>query len=524
LRAKNFLTAILILLITYIPANGEESNPIIDYFIIYYPSISPNGDGIKDSTPIKVHIPSPCNTVAVTVEDTLLTTVFDTLFSISTPDTGEYTFSWDGTDSSGTLLPEDRYIIHLHAENDTTTTDEYREMVVDTTCPSITLERIEPGIYLPGMEGKEERVIFYYSLSNIGPGDSITITMKYPDLTEEVLLIDRKTSGNHAMEWSGDETLADGYYTITIRADDEAGNYGQDSGQFEVDTKAPDISFTTEVPERTNNPPKTICGWCYDRNGIDGPTFTWKNIYQIQPDTIYSENDTLFWRVDIEDSVLSGGIPIEGAYELGVSCADTFGHSSEESISFHIDITAPPPPTLYSLPARVIDKEIDISGISDKDRADYISLYHIVGNDTSIATKKLVVSEFTFSVELTEGDNTFWAIAEDEAGNMSTPSNTVRVEYRISNELRVPEVFREVDYFRVYSQSQINSVTVEIFTVNGEHVRKLSSNGPSQRIDIPWDLKNDDGKPVNNGPYLVIFRIEYSGRTSIEKRLIAVVR
>jgi len=524
LRTIILLTVILILLTIYIPVHSEESNQIIDYFIIYYPSISPNGDGIKDSTPIKLHIPSPCNTVAVTVEDTLLTTVFDTLFSTSAPDTGEYTFSWDGTDSSGTLLPEDRYIIHLHAENDTTTTDEYREMVVDTTSPSVTLERIEPGIYLPGIEGKEERVIFYYSLSNIGSGDSITITLKYPDLTEEVLLIDRKTSGNYTLEWSGDETLADGYYTITIRADDEAGNYGNDSGQFEVDTKAPDISITTELPERTNNPPDNICGWCSDRNGIEGPTFTWKKIYQIQPDTIYAENDTLFWRVDIEDSVLSGGIPIEGAYELSVSCSDTFGHLSEESISFHIDITPPPPPSLYSLPARVIDKEIDVTGISDKEQADYISLFHLVGNDTSIATKKLVVSEFTFLVELIEGENTFWAIAEDEAGNVSAPSNTLRVEYRVSNELRVPEVFREANYFRVYSQSQINSVTVEIFTVNGEHVRKLSSTGASPRIDILWDLKNDDGEPVNNGPYLVVFRIEYPGRTSIEKRLIAVVR
>ena len=48
--------------------------------------------------------------------------------------------------------------------------------------------------------------------------------------------------------------------------------------------------------------------------------------------------------------------------------------------------------------------------------------------------------------------------------------------------------------------------------------------GPAVSFDIPWDLTNDDGEAVKNGPCLVVIVIETASGSTVDKAFIAVVR
>ena len=42
---------------------------LVDYFLVQYPSISPNGDGIRDSSIVRVGLADTCGTLLLTLED-----------------------------------------------------------------------------------------------------------------------------------------------------------------------------------------------------------------------------------------------------------------------------------------------------------------------------------------------------------------------------------------------------------------------------------------------------------------------
>jgi len=280
--------------------------------------------------------------------------------------------------------------------------------------------------------------------------------------------------------------------------DDEAGNSSSDNGFFEVDNAGPAIVFVDSLPYYTNNTPQVIEGTCFDRNGVEGLELSWNNSPPVAPDSTFEVGDTLHWLFNVEDSVKSQGVYVEGQYKLSVSCSDSFGHSTTKVMTFYIDTTPPAPPYLRPVPARVNDRELVIVGD--------------------------LLDEFSATLDLFDGNNTVWAFAKDKAGNSSSISNVINVEYRVVDELVFPEVFRSADYFRIYSTKEIQSVQVKIFTINGRLVRTLSKYGPASKFEIMWDLLNEDGSEVNNGPYLAVITIEYPGSRRVEKKLIAVVR
>jgi len=501
-----------------------DSNPIVEYFVIFYPSISPNGDGVKDTSPVKLRITTPCNYISLTLEDTLLTTVFDTLFAASNPDTGEYSFEWTGLDSTASLLPEGAYLLHLYSTNDTSSWNDYREVYVDITAPGVRIDRIEPGIYLPGIPGKEERVLIYYTLTDIGDGDSLTASISWPDETVEILEPEWEGPGSYSISWSGDVTLPDGYYSVYFRMDDEAGNGSSDEAFFEVDNAGPAIAFIDSVAHYANHTPDVMEGTCFDRNGVKDIALTWNNSSTFPPDSTLAVGDTIHWFFNIGDSVRADGEYIEGQYKLEVSCSDSFDHDSKKVMSFYIDTTPPPPPHLNPPPPRVNERELMIIGVSDENEADSVFIYHTNGVDTVLIKKKLMLDEFSATLDLFDGDNTVWALAKDMAGNFSTPSNSINVEYRVTDETTFPEVFRSPGYFKIYSTRQIQAVEIRIFTINGELVRKLYGHGPAEKVSVYWNLLNEDGVEVNNGPYLVVITTEYQGSRKVEKKIIAVVR
>ena len=67
-------------------------------------------------------------------------------------------------------------------------------------------------------------------------------------------------------------------------------------------------------------------------------------------------------------------------------------------------------------------------------------------------------------------------------------------------------------------------MTLDIYDMRGERIRRFSVPGPGTSFDIAWDLTNDDGETVKNGPCLIVVVVETASGKTVDKAFIAVVR
>jgi hypothetical protein len=497
---------------------------LIDYCIIQYPSISPDGDGVKDSSPVRIGTLAICTKLLVTVEDRSSGNPLDTLLFVENAAPGTYSAEWKGEAPSGGLLDEGSYTLHVLASGAVETANLTRTIIVDTTGPLVVLDRIDPGIYTPNVPGTPDKVLIYFSISNYGTGDTLSLTVTSPGPIEQSMPVAISGNGAQNVEWSALESAADGIYRIALYINDEAGNGGADSGSVDVDTASPTLSFRSPPSSHTNAVPLVVWGTCYDRNGVARDSLIWDNGASFLPDSTFMDQDTLVWRFDVIDSLKKGNGYDEGAHSLKIKCADSFGHTAENTLAFTLDLTPPPAPTVNALPAIVHGPVISISGSVDNTAAKSVFVYQAAGADTLVKHKELLTAGFSVQDTLREGENRIWAVAQDEAGNRSGRSTVQTVTYEIAMGISHPEVFRGPDAFHVFAERSMRAVKIEIFTLNGELVKTLGKPGPGTDFELPWDLTNNDGETIRNGPYLVAFTVMYDTGQTMEKRLIAVVQ
>jgi flagellar hook assembly protein FlgD len=504
--------------------SGPLEAGLIDYFIIQYPSISPNGDGIKDSSTVRIGLLSACTELLVTVEDRSTGNPLDTLLRTENASPGTFSAAWRGQNSSGGLLAEGSYALHLLASSAAEAENLTRTVIVDTTVPFVMLDRIDPGIYAPNVPGTPDRVLIYFSISRYGEGDTLSLMATSPDSSTQRTPVAVSGDGAYSVEWSAPPTATDGMYRLTLFIGDEAGNSDADSGSVDVDTGEPALSFINPPSPFTNQVPLALSGKCYDRNGVEKDSLFWDAGASFLPDSTFMDGDTLVWRFDAVDSLRKGSGYDEGLHSLKIKCSDIFGHESEHTLLFSLDLTPPPAPTVNPLPAIVYKPEISISGSVDKTNTKSVLVYRTAGTDRKVTRREIITTGFSVQDTLREGKNSIWAAAQDEAGNTSENSATQTVTYAIAAGISHPEVFRVPDVFRIYAKRPVRAVKIEIYTVSGELVATLSKPGPGTDFELPWNLTNNDGETVRNGPYLVAFTVTYADGQTMEKRLIAVVQ
>jgi flagellar hook assembly protein FlgD len=521
LRSKRLLCSFLILGCCTLAAAGLEAQ-IVEYIIVDHPSISPNGDGIQDSSAVVIALQEPALRLVVTLEDTVAAAVIDTLLDIANPAAQSYVTVWNGTDSLGAPLPEDGYRLSFYVTDGSTPEEYSRTVIVDTTMPVITLDRIEPGVYTPDIEGTADEVLVYFYLTDFSGPDSVEITLVGPqglpiDIPHGLL-----ANGLQSVSWAGDETSPDGLYELSLIAHDEAGNGSGDTGYINVDTQGPDLAFVDPIAGPVREVPLTQEGYCWDRNGAEEPFLVWNGSDPFPPHGISWQGDTLFWSFDLRDSVLAGGEYIERICTLQVLCSDVLGHETDENMIFTIDLTPPPPPVLNSPISPVHSPEYNVTGSSPQ--GDTVIVYRVAGSDTSSWSKPLTLETFGVLVDLSLGDNEIWALAADEAGNRSEPSNRIIVVYDDAAGFYYPEAFRGPDDFEIMTSEEALGVEIRIYTLSGEEVVTLKETGPATRFEIGWSLRNGEGEEVRNGPYLVVITVEYASGKTVDKNFIAVVR
>jgi flagellar hook assembly protein FlgD len=496
---------------------------------INYPSISPDGDGVRDEMTVTVTLSSQVDTLLVTVRDKTTENAYDTLINEAPAAEGDRSAMWGGTDWTGTVLPEGQYDLHLYESTGGSGESLLRTVVIDLTSPLVNIDRIEPGVYSPGWPDDSASVIVYFTVSGWETGASARMTVRDPDGGEETDPVDVQGDG----EWSGvwkPATTMSGFHTITVSVDDEAGNSDADSGTVFVDSDPPELEILTEMPSNTREAPDEMIGRAYDISGISSMELSWTGIDNVESDrfpadSTWFEADTLYWRFDTPDSVNGNTGHVEGGYKLRAFASDPFDRQSNKTLSFMLDRTPPSPPLIEDLPGRVIHASLDLYIQYDDDTDSLLVYRQGTGPADSTWFLTSVMSPGDpIEVTLSEGLNEFRAIGRDDAGNTSALSNTVYTTLDPTTGITYPEVFRSPGSFQIVSAETASSVTLEIYDIRGERMRKITVPGPGTSFDIAWDLTNDDGETVRNGPCLVVITIDHSGGRTVDKAFVAVVR
>ncbi len=132
---------------------------------------------------------------------------------------GRVSYTWDGLDNAGSVVPEGVYRPRVRLRRNGRTIVLPNPIRVDTTAPAITLLRVFPRVFSPDGDGNRDRV---------------TATYRIDERARAVMLIDgrqrvqskfRRVQGN--LVWFGrvnGRTVAPGLYEIRLRAVDRAGN------------------------------------------------------------------------------------------------------------------------------------------------------------------------------------------------------------------------------------------------------------------------------------------------------------
>jgi peptidyl-tRNA hydrolase len=285
------------------------------------------------------------------------------------------------------------------------------DFTIDTAAPSA------PAIDSPADGSVTDDTTPTISGTGAEPGSTVTVR----DQDDNVICVDSTVDVDGLWSCDASPDLAEGSYTFTATATDDAGNTSPVSNAVDVivDTTAPAVTLTTPANNVTyntsvvavdfslteTNPGTSVC----TITGPGGP-------YEVDPCT---------------DGQDLPALP-DGDFSIEVQHTDAAGNvGTSASHDFTIDTTAPSAPTIDSPADGSVtnDTTPTISGngaeagstVTVRDQNN-----NVICTDTSVGVDGLWSCDA--SPALSQGDYTFTATSTDDAGNTSAESNAVDVK------------------------------------------------------------------------------------------------
>jgi len=124
----------------------------------------------------------------------------------------------------------------------------------------------------------------------------------------------------------------------------------------------------------------------------------------------------------------------------------------------------------------------------------------------------------TIVVDLTEGEQTITVSAYDNFLNSNSKTVTAIVgsDNTLKNVLVCPNPFAKDTYFTFETQTPLQSVKIQIFTIAGRKIREITANNLNLGYnEIYWDGLDGDGHNLANGVYLYKL-IADNGQSQVE--------
>lgn len=507
-RVSSLFTALLMLpAVTY--AFVEVSN-----ISVRPAAFSPNGDGISDTTVVSFTTSGDAASVRIFVS--VVDAADDTVRVLAAGEdysTGNIEFTWDGTDTGGSPVPEGVYVFVIVAADEHYTTPPYSASVRLDLTPPYFIAYIHPNPYTPDLPLADSLLTAEIDISDAQGGDLLRVTIDTQDPAETLCTISLlPVDSTYVCEWDGRDDN-DAVYNLRIRTSDPAGNSMEASYAVDLDIEPPAISIESPSETYLDYIPDTYWVTAADRNGVDSLKVRfYPGTGFMVPEGYPRDQCCYAWPESLK---------IEDGFTIECVALDGVGHWGSVTRSVVTDTTPPAQPVLDPLPSKVGTVLLDVSGAGTP--LDSARVY--VNDEMQKRTLISAAGTFSASVVLEFGPNFIYAISADRAGNVSQPSETAVVEYTEETGIRIPEEFTEDSKIEINLVKVATRIVVRILSLEGTHITSVVEDNPDLYNELSWDLADADGKKVKNGLYVLVTEVTYAdGSTEIEKKAVIVSR
>jgi flagellar hook assembly protein FlgD len=478
---------------------------------------SPNGDGVFDTVTLTwtgsgalVHVLVEVRRADQTTGQPALRTL-----DLGSRTAGADSAIWDGRDDGGTVVPDAQYLLRV-VERDAS------NALVSESVASTTLDVTPPadprfeGLGGPDVTSPDFALTGYApfadSLSILQNGSLLLrIPIAAPD-SAFVRLVDLVEGANdfalQSTDRAGNRSNLTAAVTITYRNTADVilpralpttfspnGDGILDSTRIVFDIDA--ATTRLEVQVRRAQPPSgtTLADTAAYVRLYDAPASAGGHdfIWQGNDSTgLAAPEASYFFFVRAESSTVAGQ-PAPG---------------TPHTVRVVLDRTPPVSPVPSPLPpSRTSRPTITLTGTA-------------AGADTVIVTREGQVlgrsggPTFTLVPTLRLGSNPLLLVAADRAGNRSTPAGPYVVTYEEAIGFHAPERFRANDVFELNLPSPGRGVRIDLYTLDGRRVRTLTASQSSANYELPWNLLDDSGREVGDGPYVARLTVTFADGTS----------
>lgn len=340
-------------------------SPIVNRLEVVPPLFSPNGDGQIDTARISFGLTQVARTtIAVYDANDLFVRNLETGASRSV---GDHNVVWDGTNDGGAVVPDGTYRVRLKAAllaNPDVQQEEKATVTVDGTPPRAELARPAANGFIKAVGGIvgtiEDPHLLDYSVE--------FSSAKAPAWT---LLESGKQNRTNAV-FRSLEDLADGTYSVRIRARDEAGNAREALFPFTVDGTPPKASLTAPAAGSFVGGKKKIVS-------IAG-TIEEANLAEFVVRHGPGESPASWTDLARSGVVPAGGVRLDwdvssvpdGVYTISLTATDKAGSAAETRVSVTVDKTPPEVSVTSPSTAGYVKSSTDVIGtIGDSNLQSY---------------------------------------------------------------------------------------------------------------------------------------------------------
>lgn len=404
-----------------IPVNLQTRLNIISALEATPTPFSPNGDGRRESTAIRVSLDQDA-AITLAVHDAQGVTR-RTLATTQSTLKGSSTFNWDGKDDAGQLLPDGVYTIGLLAtlsSDPLVKQDEKITVVIDATAPLVDITRPVNGFVTAtgGVMG---------SITDLHL-TSYTVSLTNTPAAPSWNVLDSGTIGRSNAVLGSLAGLPEGNYALRIEAQDDAENKVDRVIPFIVDTTPPKVDISSPADGSvlgSKKLPVNIIGTLDEKNlksytldyGSGTAPTTWTTL--ASGTSLPLPAVLKVWDVTtVPDSV----------YTLRFSAIDQAGLIGEKRITITVDNTAPTVAVTAPVDGSYVRQPMDVNGnVSDNNLANYLleiapgakgtsTRWSEIGTGTAPVTNGKLVS---WQALPPEGVYTLRLSAKDKADNVA---------------------------------------------------------------------------------------------------------
>lgn len=541
--------------------------------IDYERAFSPNGDQSQDSCRINVTAdggeaeldfvyvgiysaagipPAPAD-LLIDLVSTSVATATDTLV----------TSTWDGRDQYGAPLADGFYYLHAFARAgaDTLWHHPAIQLEINTAGPTFHSVSMEPTPWFtPTAEAADTVLQLFFTSADF---DTLTDTATArldrfdPEAAawNEVALVERDasyyqfTGGVPRMRllWDGRDAegaIVDGAYRARLRLEDDAGNPDDETlVGLDLDTAAPALSvldFGGEAGGATfwfhpDSLPDTLFVRAADRQAVDSCRVAWKtggdfdSLALRLPGAVPDSTDFAVPLLPRPAAWVGDSTLVDGTYRIRLDARDEAGlwtqdHGTVLSLTIHVDGEAPPAPAWTTTTTTYIQQVAQLAGTCAEAGID-VRLYEDGDERQTVAVN--ASGAFSAYVTLSAGVHDWTARGVDETGNLSPPSAALSIAYRPGPALAIPGRLRgrPGETIQINTAEDAASVTLRFYALTGGLVRVIEASGGPREFAADWDLRDDAGRDLLDGLYVVNVRVDpVQGDARYERKVVAIVR